>query len=192
MSPKNNAGVDWFFSIVRIAGTAFPVSSLLVQLHAEIDAKALLARVAKLEDPVSHLHEDVPELSKQIFQKMKSESATKLYFNEEFHNTYRRALAVLKARGYIECENNFALGIRLIDPSFIMYMCALEEDGEKMQALLQVIESCKIGEWLDGNVIKNTIDLPLPVIQAVFDIYEGRGYGQCSKTIGVTQYQGKA
>lgn len=192
MSLKNNAGVDWFFSIVRIAGTAFPVASSLVQLHAEIDSKALLARVVKLEDPVSNLHEDVPELSRQIFQKMKSENSSKLYFSEEFHNTYSRALAVLKSHGYIEGGNNFVLGIRLIDPSYVMYMCALEEDGEKMKALFQVIESCKIREWLDGKDIKSSIGLPLPVIQAAFDIYESQGYGRCSKIIGLTRYLGIA
>ncbi len=34
-------------------------------------------------------------------------------------------------------------------------------------------------------------DLPLPVIKAVFDIYESKGYGLCSKNIGSCNYMGK-
>jgi len=71
-------------------------------------------------------------------------------------------------------------------------LCALEEDKDKMDSLIGVVENCNIGEWLDGNEIRNTIKLPLPVIMAVFNIYEAKGYGVCSKEIGSCKYLGKA
>jgi elongation factor P hydroxylase len=64
--------MDWLFSIVRIAGASFPVASSLVQLQSEIDSKTLSKRVEKLDDSVSHLHKDIPELSKLIYQELKS------------------------------------------------------------------------------------------------------------------------
>lgn len=189
--------MDWLFAIIRIAGVAFPVASSLVQLQAELDSKALKERVARLEDPVSFLHVDVPELSRKLYKDLKLKNSDKLDFDQDFYNKYSRALAPLQeSQGYIQGSHaigkRFAAGIRLVDPSYIMYLCALEEDDVKMEALLKVVDSCKIGEWLDGKRIQVNIDLPLPVIRAVFDIYESKGYGICSKEIRACQYLGKA
>jgi len=188
--------MDWFFSIIRVAGASFPVSSSLVQLQSEIDSKALLERVEKLEDPVSFLHDDVPALSKVIYHKLKSQESTKLLFSDEFYSKYSRPLAVLESHGFVKgCHaigKRYAAGIRLCDPSFIMYLCAIAEDKNKMQELLKIVDSCEVGKWLDGKKIKADVELPLPVIKAVFDIYESKGYGLCSKTIGAVQYIGKA
>ena len=188
--------MDWFFAIVRMAGVAFPVASSLVQLQAEIDSKALKERVARLEDPVSYLHDDVPELCRELYRELKLKNSEKLDFDEHFYSKYSRALAALESQGYIKGSHaigkRFAAGIRLVDPSYIMYLCALEEDDLKMEALLKVVDSCKVGEWLDGRRIQEDIDLPLPVIRAVFDIYESKGFGICSKEIRACQYLGKA
>ncbi|MDO8946183.1 MAG: hypothetical protein Q7U88_03375 [Desulfocapsaceae bacterium] len=186
--------MDWLLSIVRVAGASFPVASSLVQFQAEIDSKALQERVAKLEDPISHLHDSVPELSRQIYRKVKLENSTKLDFEEEFYTKFSRPLAVLESQGCIKgghaLGKNYVAGIRLVDPSYIMYLCAIDEDSEKMESLLKVVDGCEVGRWLDGNEIK--ISLPLLVIQAVFDIYESKGYGICSKEIGSCKYMGKA
>ena len=188
--------MDWFFSIMRVAGASFPVASSLVQLQSEIDSKALLERVQKLEDPVSFLHDEVPALSKAIYHKLKSQESTKLLFSDEFYSKYSRPLAVLESHGFIKgchaIEKRYASGIRLCDPSFIMYLCAIAEDKDKMEELLKIVDSCEVGKWLGGNDIRADIELPLPVIKAVFDIYESKGYGLCSKTIGAVRYLGKA
>ena len=179
-----------------MAGVAFPVASSLVQLQAEIDSKALKERVARLEDPVSYLHKDVPELTRELYRELKLKGSEKLDFDGHFYNKYSRALAALESQGYIKGSHalgkRFAAGLRLVDPTYIMYMCALEEDDLKMQKLLEVVDNCKVGEWLDGRRIKEDIDLPLPVIRAVFDIYEAKGFGICSKEIRACQYLGKA
>ena len=76
--------MNWFYSIVRIAGASFPVASSLVQLQSEIDSNALNERVAKLEDPVSNIHCDVPELARIIYQELKQTDGINLSFEEDF------------------------------------------------------------------------------------------------------------
>lgn len=188
--------MNWFISIVKIAGASFPVASSLVQLHSEIESGALLRRLEKLEDPVSFLHEDVPALSKLIYQELKSKESNNLSLDDEFYSKYSRPLATLETKGYIEgihtLGNRYYGGIYLCDPSFIMYLCALSENKNKMEELIQLVDACEVGRWIDGKGIKKDLDLPLPVIKAVFDIYESKGYGLCSKSIGVYKYMGKA
>lgn len=189
-------GMDWFVSIVRIAGASFPVASSLVQLQAEIDSKELLQRVSKLEDPISYLHELVPELSKGIYEAIKSTNSNKVEFDDIFYEKYSRPLAALESQGFIKgghtLGKSFAAGLRLTDPSFIMYLCALAENKQKMESLINEVDDCPKGKWLNGKAIQESLGLPLPVIQAVFDIYEAKGYGLCSRTIGESQYMGKA
>lgn len=172
------------------------MASSLIQLQSEIDSKALLRRVDKLEDPVSFLHDDVPKLSKSIYQELRSEESINLSFSDEFYTQYIRALAALESQGFIEglhtIGKKYAAGIHLNDPSYIMYLCAVAENKERMEKLIKIVDACEVGKWLDGTKIKSEVDLPLPVIKAVFDIYESKGFGFCSKEIGTTLYMGKA
>jgi hypothetical protein len=188
--------MDWLLSIFRIAGASFPVASSFVQLQSEIDSKALRDRVSQLEDPVSHLHDDVPELSQTIYREMKAADSSRLDFSDDFYTKYSRALAVLESKGCIKQQRALGkqcpLGIRLIDPSYIMYMCALEEDGAKMESINKLVDNCPVGEWLDGKTIQKSISLPLPVINAIFQIYEAKNYGLRSKEIGSCKYMGMA
>ncbi|WP_146161632.1 hypothetical protein [Pseudothauera lacus] len=188
--------MDWLLSIVRVAGASFPVASSLVQLNSEIESKALLQRVAKLEDPISHLHEQVPELSKHIYQKIKETNSNSIEFADNFYKEYSRPLAALESQKFIKgCHaigKQFAAGLRVVDPSYIMYMCALTEEAQKMEALINKVDSCWVGKWINGVEIHESLNIPLPVAQAVFEIYEDKGYGLCSKTIGEYKYMGKA
>lgn len=188
--------MDWFFKIIRVAGASFPVASSFVQLQSELDSISLQKRLIKLEDPISYLHDDIPELSKQLYNELKSQESIQLDFNDEFYTKYSRSLAVLESQAYIDgghaLGKRFAAGIRLIDPSYIMYLCVLGEDSKKMEILIHTLDSCKIQEWLDGNKIKKTTSLPLPVIDAAFRIFESKGYGICSNTIGEIKYMGMA
>lgn len=187
--------MNWFFSIIRIAGASFPVASSFVQLQSEIDAEAMKESINKLSDPISYLHDDVPELSKLIYSELKISDSRKLYFDETVYKKYSRALAALESKGYIKgCHTtvkSYAEGICLPDPSYIMYLCVLAEDSEKMEKLVAIVDSCEIGKWLNGKEIKTEIDLPLEVIKAVFEIYESKGYGLCSKAVGAARYMGK-
>ena len=186
--------MDWLTSIVRIAGASFPVASSLVQLQSEIDSKTLLKRVSKLEDPISHLHEDVSEVSRLIYQKLKHVNKIQLQFDEPFYRRFSRALAVLESQGFIEGRHGlgkqYMEGVSVVDPSYIMYLCAIAEDEKKMVSLLKQVDDCHVGQNLDGKEMN--IDLPLPVIMAVFKIYESKGFGRCSKEINSCRYVGMA
>jgi hypothetical protein len=189
---KNGVNMNWFYSIIRVAGASFPGASSLVQLQAEIDSKVLDDRISKLEDPISNLHSDVPDLSRNIYRNLKTYNSAYLDFDEDFHKKYSRALAELESKCYIRRSDaigkNCAPKIRILNPLYIMYLCKLEEDSKKMESLIKLVDECKAGESLDGNNIQMSIDLPLPVIKAAFEIYESKGYGLCSKTVGSCKY----
>lgn len=186
-----NDNIDWFLALIRIAGVSFPVSSALVQLHAEIDSMKLKKRLAKLEDPISHLHTDIPELSKLFYKKLKEENSTVLEFNDKIYSEFSKALALLDSRKFIKAHhtigNRFQGDISLNDPTFILYLCLKHEDNHKMQLLYNYMEECEIGDSLNGNKIDT--DLPIPVIKAVFKVYESNGYGICSKEVGSCYYR---
>lgn len=196
MKKDLDINIDWLFSLIRIAGVNFPVASSLVQWQAEISSKNLLGRVQKLEDPVSFLHEDIPELSQLIYQALRENESPVLSFDDEFHDRYSRAFAALESQGYIKSTrcvgNRHPVQIILCDASFIMYMCALIEDKTKMEKLFNLVNSCAVGLWLNGKKIKTEIDLPLPVIKAIFEIFESKNFGICSKEIGATMYLAQA
>ncbi|MDT3335479.1 hypothetical protein Q4Q49_09200 [Shewanella sp. SP1S1-7] len=184
--------MDWFFKIVRIAGVNFPGAASLVQIQAEIDSVAMINRLNKFEDPISYLHDDIPELSKLIYENLKVNDSTTLDFPEDFYIKYSRPLAALESVGLISKNSVLAsripLGINLIDASFIMYICNLAEDPKKMCEIIDIVDRCEVGLWLDGNQLKDSVGLPKYVIRAVFEIYEAKGYGILSRAIGSCKY----
>ncbi len=193
---KVQDAIDWFFKIIRIAGVNFPVAAAFVQLQAELESDKIADRLKKLEDPISFIHEDVPSLSREIYQTQASQDSESLSFNDEFYEKYRRPLAALNQRGFISISEALGvkvpLGIRVTDPSYMLYMCALFEDKTKMENLIDQVDSCRPDKWLDGEFIKDEMGLPKSVVRAVFKIYEAKGYGLLSNTIGTCEYMGKA
>jgi len=188
--------MEWFLKVIRIAGVNFPGAASLVQLQAEIDSDKIAKRLQKLEDPISYLHEDVQAASIEIYQKLSFNDSVNLDFDEEFYTKYSRPLAALEKKlfisRYMVIGSRIPRDITLIDPTFIMYMCVLAEDHNKMQEIVKIVDSCEVGKWLDGEKLKYEIGLPKYVIRAVFEIYEAKGYGILSKTIGSCQYMGNA
>ena len=188
--------MDWFLKIVRIAGVNFPGAASLVQMQAEIDSAAMESRLKKFEDPISYLHEDIPELAKIIYQNIQVNDSINLNFPDEFYTKYSRPLAALESVGLIYKNNVLASriprGINLIDASFIMYMCNLAEDPKKMLEIVDIVDGCEIGLWLDGEQLKNSLNLPKYVIRAVFEIYEAKGYGILSRTLNSCSYLSNA
>lgn len=184
--------MDWFFKIVRIAGVNFPVAASLVQMQAEIDSVAMANRLNKFEDPISYLHEDIPELAKLIYQNLQVNDSINLDFSDDFYSKYSRPLAALESSGFISKNSvlgsRIPLGINLIDASFIMYMCNLAEDPQKMTEIIDIVDRCEVGLWLDGNQLKDSLGLPKYVIRAIFDIYQAKGYGILSREIGSCKY----
>lgn len=187
-----NNKIDWFLKSVRIAGVNFPVAASFVQLQAEIDSAKIMSRIEMLEDPISYLHNDVPDLSKEIYKELITQDYPYIKLDEPVYIKHSQALAILESKGLISKDmiigSAIPIGVQITDPSYIIYMCALFEDTIKMQHLFDIVDACEQGKWLDGKVIKEAIDLPLPIIQAVFDIYESNGLGACSKEISSSKY----
>ena len=188
--------MEWFSKLIRIAGVNFPGAAPLVQFQAELDSDKMAERLQKLEDPISYLQEDVQAASKAIYHESCVNDSANLNFDEEFYAKYSRPLAALTKQSFISKKSvigsRMPRGITLIDPTYIMYMCALAKDQNKMQEIVKIVDSCGIGKWLDGEKLKHEIGLPKYVIRAVFEIYEAKGYGFLSKTIGSCQYLGNA
>ena len=103
---------------------------------------------------------------------------------------------MLESRGYIEGKGsiNSKYNSRIVvsDPSFIMYLCALEENIEAKESLIETVDKCQVGSHFKGNDLKEKYKLPTPVISAVFEIFEFKGYGICSKGLGGSTYIGRA
>lgn len=188
--------MDWLFSIIRIAGVAFPFASSLVQFQAELDNKTLSKRIKRLEDPISHLHDDIPKVSEIIYSTLKTQDQNILSFNDEFYENYARPLAMLESQHYIKGNHclghRYCAGISLCDPSFVMYLCALKEDEEQMKRLISITDTCKPGQRLDGISIAAEIRLPQIVVEAVFQIYQSKGLGLLSQEFGTINYIGQA
>jgi len=185
-----NKNYDWLITLVKIVGSGVPGSGPFLQALSEIESKGIKERLSKLEDPISNLHPDIPVLAKLIYDKLKTENSTNLEFNNEFYQEYSKSLAVLEANDYIKqtrtLGQRYPLDIYVADPTFIMYLCSIAEDEKKMNSLIELVENCEFGKLLDGKKIK--LDLPLPVIRAVFKIYESKGHGVCSNETGTCKY----
>lgn len=188
--------IEWFLKIIRVAGVNFPISAALVQLQAEHDSELVALKFKELEDPISFLHDDMYEVTKIIYQNLRNKDSISLDFEDEFYLRYSRVLAVIEKEGFISKNSVFGsripLGINIIDASYIMYMCNLKEDPKKMQEIIDIVDRCEVGLWLHGDDLKDSIGLPKYVIRAVFEIYENKGFGILSKTIGSCDYLGSA
>src|SRR5665213_894307 len=152
MQSSKGDEMNWLFTIVRVAGASYPATASLVQLQSELGANALSERIRKWEDPISFLHEDVPELSKHLYAELKNRNQINVNFDDEFYTRFSRAFAALDASRLIECKyklgRHLPFGISVADPSYIMYLCALFENNAKMETLVKRVEECKIGQWI--------------------------------------------
>ncbi|MCB1584062.1 MAG: hypothetical protein KDI92_13435 [Xanthomonadales bacterium] len=78
--------------------------------------------------------------------------------------------------------------VNLSDSTFLLYLCDKYEQKHKMDELVDIVDSCESGIWLDGELLRDSLKLPLVVVDAVFNVFESKGYGTKSKTIGRYQY----
>jgi hypothetical protein len=186
----------WLMSVARIVGASLPLVPSLLQLQAEIDSAAIQRRLLSLEDPISTLHPDIREVSEKLYRELTATRVANLRLDGAFYTQYSRSLAILEAQGYIVGTHaigaRYVDGLRVQDPKYVVYLCALYEDQSKMDGLVQLLESCRPGQWLRGEDIEADLQLPRPVIKALFQLYEARGLGDCSQEIGAVSYVARA
>lgn len=188
--------MSWFFKVVRIAGASFPGAGSLVQFQAELDAEVLNERIKKLEDPISMLHEDIYDVSREIYSVLKTTDSNSLSFDDVFYVKYSRALASLNSQNLIKLNNVIGsrqpLGVSLVDPIYILYMAAQFENQNSMQEIFDIVDRCQIGESVSAELLGPTLNLPKYVIRSVFEIFELKGFGYRSGGITKFRYTGKA
>ncbi|MCG2584141.1 hypothetical protein [Massilia sp. TS11] len=188
--------MKWLMSIARIVGSSLPFVPTLIQIQTEIDSAAIQKRLRSLEDPISSLHPQIREVSENIYRALVNSDTSRVVFDEEFYSKYGKPLAILESQGYIVGSHaigaKYVNGISVQDPKYVVYLCALYEDQAKMDALLQMLEDCKQGQWLRGETICAELQLARPVVKAIFLLYEARGLGFCSREVGAVAYVGNA
>lgn len=187
--------MEWIAVLIRAVGSSFPGAASLVQLNSEIESSNVRERLDRLEDPISSLHPDVPDVSSKIYQAVKSSNSNAVDFGDEFYSSSRRPLAALEAYGAIRGEHalskQFACGVRVTSPTYMLYMAALFESSESMSKLISTVDACEPGKWLDGDSIASELSLPSPLVRSVFEIYRDKGYGLLSGELGSNKYMAK-
>ena len=183
--------MGWFYKFIRVVGAANPVSAMLNQLQAELDSEEFHKRIRKFEDPVSHLHRDVPKISELIYSELTLRDSVNLSFGDDFYEKYGRVLAMLETKSFLSVEraagHRMPIGVNLTEPSYIAYMCALVEDRQKMEGLIELLEKCEAGRTLNAESLSEEIGLAKYVIRAFFQIYASNGFGYCSG--GIKQFK---
>ena len=185
-----------FMRLMRVAGVNFPVAASFIQISNELDSIEIQKRLTKLEDPISSLHEDIPSLSHVIYIALAENDSSALNFRDDVYDKYSRAFAKLDSQGLITKHNQagtiYPALIEVSDASYIAYLATCFEDTKKMDLLFTIVDSCKVGTWLNGHEIQKDIQLPLVVIKAIFDIFASNGFGICSRNIGECTYLANA
>lgn len=183
--------MKWLSSIVRVAGVSSPFTAWLVQINAEMNAAQVNARLTKLEDPISTLHEDVAAVSKEIYAQLREAESNSVDLDPVDYERFGRALAVLESNGHISGKHvlggKYNAGLRVPDPAYILYLCAMYEDADKMDRLVELVDGCRRGQGLHAQEVMAETGLPNAVVAAVFKTYEAKGYGMCSREIGLNQ-----
>jgi hypothetical protein len=163
----------------------------------EKESNQLEVELRPIKDLISHLHRDVPAISKEIYQKILHEdSVDDLDFDREFYNKYSRALADIETGRLISKNNTLysgiPRGINIINLTYILYMSVYFGDLGKVQEVISIVDKCKVGDWLDSKEIKDKTGLPKCVVKAIFEIYQNKGYGSLHDKGSSCRYYGRA
>ena len=165
---------------------------MAVQLSAELEGRAVQERLRKLEDPISALHPDVPDVSKLIYECVSQNDSPKIFLSESQLDQFARPLVILDAKGMITGSHaigkKFAAGFWLSNPWYVLYMAALFEDADRMERFAERLNSTPAGTWMKGAELSQEYALPIPVVKAVFQLGEQQGLGILSKEIGTVNY----
>jgi len=187
--------MEWLTALIRAVGSSFPGASSLVQLNSEIESSQVKTRLDRLEDPISSLHPDVQKVSATIYDAVKSNNSNSVDFDDEFYSRASRPLAALEANGFLKGQHavgkKFPCGIRVTSPAYILYMAAMFAPEKSMSKLIDIVDKCESGKWINGDSVSSELDLPSPVVRSVFKIYRDKGYGLLSGEIGSNRYMAK-
>ncbi len=179
--------MTWVLSLIKILGSLNPVSSVLVQVLGEIEGKRTADAIEQLSDPISSLHKDVKALSKEIYSALKEQNNINFQMPESFYIKYKSALSILESNGRIELDQAAGVQtpseIRLSDPSFILYVFALNEDQNSMAQLTTACENCKNGNALNSIALSEQLNIPVVAVNAIFEIFSANNLGSMTDDV---------
>ncbi|MES3035273.1 MAG: hypothetical protein V4813_14845 [Gemmatimonadota bacterium] len=188
--------MNWLFPLARVIGAGIPFGGVLVQISAELDSRQVQQRLTKLEDPISALHPDVRDFSRVVYEQMRATQTSRIQFADDDLTRHARVIALLENAGHL--RGSHAIGQRhpialwLESPQYVLYMAALYEDTDAMGRVFSHLDSAPPGTWLKGEGLATQYEVPLPVVRALFELYDSRGLGVLSKETGATNYMSRA
>lgn len=104
---------------------------------------------------------------------------------------FKKEMRHLEADGWLDGSHHmgpggeFGVGFRL-SRSFIVLLAVLQENRTEISKLVEAIETART--QLDGGQLRQTINLPLTVIDTFFTKYAERGRGFTSEEVGASIY----
>ena len=187
--------VNWLSILIRVAGSATPLTAPLVQLQSELDSRVLERRVDRIEDPISTLHPDIRSLATQLYVALCDRRSSHVDLTDEQYSAAARPLALLEGAGYIRGAHGIGqrwVGGLTMSPTFVLYLAALEESSVAMKAVLERVDTAPPGRWLDGDALAREFSVPVPAVRAVLELFAARGLGILSQEVGKTAYYARA
>src|SRR6266498_447748 len=179
-----------FVSAVKIAAQAFGPAAMAAQWLDEIETGRIKERLDRLEDPLAKYGPKAKQLTAILYSLIQAQPqdvpSTHIDWTSEL-GPFIRELRQFEADGLLSgshtiTDAGFTHGFRLINSSFIIYLAVLHDDPDKIAKLVGNLDDAK--SQLIGTVVKQSIDLPLLVIDAFFKKYEEQGHGFKSREIG--------
>jgi hypothetical protein len=185
----------WFYKVIKMSGNGYPASMLITKILKGTDNITDIEKFQRLEEYFNKSHTDILKVSKFFYKQLLLHDANIIYFSDDFYINYSSSINTLESYGFISASHkehfDLPLTIILIDPTYIIYLCALFDDDNNMFGLVDLVERCHVGLCLRGNQLKVIFNLPLNVVNSVFEVFAFKGYGIYNRVIDNTSYLGK-
>lgn len=181
-----------FISLMKVVLSPFPGGAVANQILAEIESAETDRRLKLLEDPLAGFGPDAKPLCGLLYGSVRKETqvTNKVPWSEAFE-PYLKTLRRFDASGLVADEpvlfnsNPFLRGIR-IKPRFMVYLAMIGGDDELCRDMADFMDNLLTG--VTGTQARERIGLPLPVIDAVFSVYDSQNQGLKSRENGSCYY----
>lgn len=193
---KNSNELEWLKSLLKIGVTFFSSDSISAVMQAanEVEGNSIESRINKLEDPIGSLHVDMIATCKFLYHALyrPHQNSLCISMNKNVFEKYSKPLSLLKGHGYLEFSNSAASAypsdITLNNPFLIVYAAAVSGVNDKLNKITEKMDSVVRGQTLKGQIIAEKEEISIFVVDAFFKIWEEKGLGYCSRSVGEYRY----
>lgn len=187
-----------FKSVVKIVISPFPGGSVVNQFLAEMESAQVDRRLEILENPLSDFGDDAKPLCHLLYKAVQDHAdqfTNRVPWSDDlapYLKTLRRfeACGMLEGSPVLGQTNEYLRGVRL-SPRFLVYLGLIGGDAELCKKLSELLDWLASGKGVDGRKIRESIPLPLAVVDAFLTVYEREGQGLKSNEIGASYYIAK-